>query len=67
MNRKELAVELAFTNHIVPLGGRYDAQAFRDNRYWNQKCDNILKAHLDIFLNLFKTFGISQNKTAQKP
>lgn len=35
----------------------YEAQVWRINRYYNEKVDNFLKAHLPILDALYKTWA----------
>jgi len=47
------AVEKLFQQHIIPNCAQFNCQEFRDNRYWNEECDNILKSHISLFDSLY--------------
>ena len=44
-----------FIQNIIPNCGQFNCQSFRDNRYWNEECDNILKSHIALFDSLYET------------
>jgi len=49
------AVEKLLTVNIIPNCMQYNNQPFRDHRYWNEECDNFLKAFYPLFENLYVT------------
>ena len=44
----------------------YDAQPWREERYWNEEVDNVLKAHYPIFDKLYKEYGGKYVKPGEK-
>jgi len=66
------AVELFYERHIEPLylgtleKYLYNQQRWRDERYWNEACDNILKAYAPLFQHLFNVYGGTHKKPGQK-
>lgn len=44
-----------------------DTQKWRDERYWNEECDNLLKSHYPLFDYIFKHYGCGYLKPGEKP
>lgn len=40
----------------------YNQHRWREERYWNEACDNIYKAFAPLFTNIYNTFGGSHKK-----
>ena len=44
-----------------------DTQKWRDQRYWNEEVDNLLKSHYPLFDYIFKKYGCGYLKPGEKP
>lgn len=44
----------------------YCQQEWRDERYWNEPCDNLFKAYQPLFQQLYNTYGGKNKKPGQK-
>ena len=68
------AFDLIITNHLNPLKQTtdvsspylYNQHRWRVERYWNESCDNIYKAFVNLFQFLYVTFGGTHKKPGQK-
>lgn len=60
------AVQMLITNHILPNCTQINCQAFRDNRYWNEECDNIFKSHYPFFEHLYVSRSGSHKLPGEK-
>jgi len=54
-NTEVEAVKMMLDNHILPNCSQFNCQVFRNTRYWDEECDNIIKSHYDIIENLYET------------
>ena len=54
--RAEAIVKL-FENHLIPECSHINCQKFRDEEYWNEECDNIYKANLNLLQYIFEHIG----------
>ena len=61
------AVKWMYEKNLLPAYGHLNLQNWRDERYWNEEVDNVLKAHFPIFDQLYKTFGQHYLKPGDKP
>lgn len=52
--------------NIIPNCGQFNCQIFRDSRYWNEECDNILKSHLVLFDSLYDANSGSRKLPGEK-
>ena len=57
VDTEEAAVERFFTINIAPNCSQFNCQQFRNNRYWNEECDNILKSHISLFDSLYDLYS----------
>lgn len=58
---------MMYEKNLIPFYGHLNPQKWRDERYWNEECDNILKSHFPIFDKVYKTFGCHYLKPGDKP
>ncbi len=47
------AVESLLEQNLAPNCAQFNCQEFREKRYWNEGCDNILKSHFGLFESLY--------------
>jgi hypothetical protein len=53
----EEAVVFSMENHFLPAMNTYDLHVWRKERYYNEKVDNFLKAHIPIFDAIYKNWA----------
>ena len=55
---KPEAIRMLYENNLKPYYfEQLDTQKWRSERYWNEKVDNLLKAHYPLFNYIFKNYG----------
>jgi hypothetical protein len=54
-----LAVEKFMNEDFLPNCGMNSCQKFRDQRFWNEQCDNVLKANLFLFYEVYNIYAAS--------
>jgi hypothetical protein len=54
---KSEAIKMVYERNLYPSFGKDDSQKFRDERYWNEEVDNLLKSHVQLFEYLYKNYG----------
>ena len=54
INSEYEALEKFFEQNMIPNCSQFNSQEFRDKRYWNEECDNILKSHIALFDHLYE-------------
>lgn len=59
------AVEYSFENHFNPYLSQYSANRWRQERYYNENVDNVIKAYLPIFDAVYKSKA-SQKQAGRK-
>ena len=64
------AVEKILEEHLLPFitsnDTLYNAQKWREDRYWNEECDTVLKSYLPILQGLYKRYSGLKSKPGQK-
>eukprot|EP00347_Sterkiella_histriomuscorum_P017331 403349792 len=72
------AIDILESSHLRPIKDgsdsslqmmmryNYNQQRWRQERFWNEPCDNILKAFAPLFTYIYNTFGGSHKKPGQK-
>jgi len=53
-------------NNIMKDFGDVDAQKWRNERYWNEECDNLIKTNLTLFNHLYNTKGGAHKLPGEK-
>ena len=48
------AIKMLYEKNLVPFYGHLNPQKWRDERYWNEEVDNVLKSHFPIFDKVYK-------------
>lgn len=59
-------MERTLYEHVLPYCEQYDMMKFRRELYWNEQCDNILKAYLPLLQEIYNTYGGTHRKPGQK-
>lgn len=67
VNSEVAAVEKLLQKHIIPNCSQFNCQIFREKRYWNEECDNILKSHFGLFESLYESNSGSKKLPGEKP
>ncbi|MDR3547216.1 MAG: hypothetical protein P4M11_02880 [Candidatus Pacebacteria bacterium] len=52
--------------HISPNCSQFNCHVFREKRYWNEECDNIYKAHYQLFENVYQARSGSHKLPGEK-
>ena len=60
------AMTRTLEDHVNPYCQQYDVNKFRKEVYWNEYCDNVLKAYLPLMENVYNTYGGTHRKPGQK-
>lgn len=60
------ALEKLMLKHIIPNCSQFNCQSFREKRYWNEECDNILKSHFALFESLYVSNSGSRKLPGEK-
>ena len=60
------AVRKLYDAHLNKFAGNLDSQRWRDERYWNEECDNILQANWDFLYHIYTVRGGSKKKPGEK-
>ena len=58
---------MMYERNLLPRFGHLDPQKWREDRYWTEAIDNLLKSHFPIFEILFKHYGCHYLKPSEKP
>jgi hypothetical protein len=53
-------------HNLIPNCSEFDYQQFRDELYWNERCDNILKANLPLLKKIYMEYGGRHLKPGEK-
>jgi hypothetical protein len=61
------AVKKLYDTHLCKYAGNLDSQRWREERYWNEECDNILQANWDFLFHIYTIRGGSKKKPGEKP
>lgn len=56
------ATQKMLDEHLLQEINKYSAQSWRDNVYWNEKCDDCLKFYKHILDNVFKNYSVKKVK-----
>jgi NLR family CARD domain-containing protein 3 len=61
------AVEIMIRDNLLPIYTKYTvAQKWREEKYWNEKCDDVLKAYKFILENVYSRYSVKKVKPSQK-
>jgi hypothetical protein len=60
------SVKKFLNEYFMNMCSDYDNQIFRDLYYWNEKCDNVLKAYLPLLNKIFNMYGGTHRKPSEK-
>lgn len=66
MDSEADAVEKLFQQNIVPNCSQFNCQEFRNTRYWNEECDNILKSHITLFDSVYDSYSGARRLPGEK-
>ena len=60
------AVKALINDHCLPYFKQFDAQKWRDDRYWNEECDDVLKYYRPVLENIYTQYSKKKVKPGQK-
>ena len=61
------AVEITIRDNLLPLYNKYNlAQKWREEKYWNEQCDEVLKSYKFILENVYSRYSVKKVKPSQK-
>jgi len=64
------AVEKMLNEHVLPFIALndpiYNAQKWRETRYWNEECDTVYKSYLPVVQSFFKKYSGMKTKPGQR-
>jgi len=60
------AVEISLRDNLMPIYNKYNAQIWRDEKYWNEQCDDALKYYKPALDNIYARFSIKKVKPGQR-
>lgn len=52
--------------HCIPLFSQYNAQPWRDEKYWCEDCDDVLKKHKQILDTVYAKYSEKKVKPGEK-
>lgn len=60
------ALTYSLEKHFGPAMGFYDAHEWRLERYYNENCDNFLKAFLPYFECIYKSWAPKKDPSSRE-
>jgi hypothetical protein len=60
------AVKKLFAAHMLKMQNQPNSQLWREERYWNEECDNIYKANWSLMDHLYINMGGHARKPSEK-
>ncbi|KRW99368.1 hypothetical protein PPERSA_02480 [Pseudocohnilembus persalinus] len=61
------AIKMLWDEHLKEEMTSYSSQVWRIQRYWNEKCDTVLKGYKKIIDNVYKDYSKKKVKPGQPP
>lgn len=62
----EGAVKALISDHCLPYFKQFDSQKWRNDRYWKEECDDVLKYYRPVLENVYNQFSKKKVKPGQK-
>lgn len=53
-------------DHCEKVFNQFNSQRFRDERYWNEECDDVLKLYKAVLENVYLKYSVKKKKPGQK-
>ena len=60
------AMEICIKDNLMPIYTKYNAQIWRDEKYWNEPCDDALKFYKMALDNIYSRYSNKKVKPGQK-
>lgn len=60
------AIEIALRDNFMPIFNKYNAQIWRDEKYWCESCDDALKFYKCALDNIYFRYSVKKVKPGQK-
>ena len=60
------AMEICIRDNLQPIYSKYDAQLWRDEKYWCESCDDALKYYKSVLDNVYSRYSVKKVKPGMK-
>lgn len=60
------SMELTIKENLMPIFNKYNAQTWRDEKYWCESCDDALKFYKSVLDNVYMRYSVRKVKPGQK-
>lgn len=60
------AVEISLRDNFMPIFNKYNAQIWRDEKYWCESCDDALKFYKIVLDHVYFRYSVKKVKPGQK-
>lgn len=60
------SVEMMIRDNLMPVYSKYNAQQWREEKYWNEPCDDALKFYKSALENIYSRYSVRKVKPGHK-